>query len=267
MRTWARRQFTLIELLVVVAVIAILAAMLLPVLSKTRRQAKMTLCMNNLRELGLGLTMYASDSDDYYPRRTIGEHWLGPRHALFFKPPGLTLDDRPQYASYLNLDITMDCPLSPVGSCASRYDTVTAEIWSAYAMFYGSSYETNQPESAVLRIGDRAVYNGKTFDVIAGDFDRRSKAGTICQTSHQDDRFLDFYQCAFPGQYVLGFYWNNQHPGTIRGPIDRTFLRDDGSTYILRRVQQTDYRTTRITDQAGRSATGADFSQYLPHME
>jgi hypothetical protein len=223
--------------------------------------------MNNLRELGISLTMYAGDHDDYYPRRTIGEHWLGPRHALFFIPPGLTLDDRPAYAGYIDLDITMDCPMSPVGACASRYDTVSAEIWSAYAMFYGSVYETAQPDSAMLRVGDRPVYNGKTFDIIAGDFDRRSKNNQTSQSGHPDGQVLDFFACAFPGQYVLGFWWNLNNPGTIRGPIDNSYLRDDGSTFMLTRVTHGDARTTRITDQAGRTATNADFAQYLPHMQ
>jgi len=261
-----RRPFTLIELLVVISIIAILAALLLPVLSRTRQRAKMTLCMTNLRELGLGLTMYAGDQDDYYPRRTIGEHPFGPRHTLTFNPSGQKLDDRPAYEGYMNLDLTMDCPLAPVRGCASRYETVTDEVWSAYAMFYGSQYEIAQPESAMLRIGDRPVYNGKSFDVIAADFDRRSKNGTDCQSGHPDGQVMDLQSCILPGQYVLSFYWNVSNPGTIRGPIDNNYLRDDGSAFTLYRVQQTDSRTTQISDQPSRSVAAAGRSQYLPHM-
>src|SRR5947209_5159553 len=61
--------FTLIELLVVIAIIAVLIALLFPVFATAKAKAKQTACLSNLRQIGIGLSLYLTDSDDVLPDR------------------------------------------------------------------------------------------------------------------------------------------------------------------------------------------------------
>jgi prepilin-type N-terminal cleavage/methylation domain-containing protein/prepilin-type processing-associated H-X9-DG protein len=68
MRPRSRTAFTLIELLVVIAIIAILAAILFPVFAQAREKARTATCTSNLKQLGLGMVMYAQDYDETFPQ-------------------------------------------------------------------------------------------------------------------------------------------------------------------------------------------------------
>jgi len=70
-----RKAFTLIELLVVIAIIAILAAILFPVFSQAKMAAKKAACLSNIKQAGLGLIMYAGDSDDLFPMSEYGDNY------------------------------------------------------------------------------------------------------------------------------------------------------------------------------------------------
>ncbi len=67
------RNFTLIELLVVVAIIAILAGMLLPALNAARQKAYDVQCRSNIKQIGVGFTMYTPDYKEYYPTNYIAQ--------------------------------------------------------------------------------------------------------------------------------------------------------------------------------------------------
>ena len=61
-----KKHFTLLELLIVIAILAILAALLLPALNSGREKARSTTCLNNLKQIGTSAHLYAGDQDEWW---------------------------------------------------------------------------------------------------------------------------------------------------------------------------------------------------------
>lgn len=119
MRGKTRKGFTLIELLVVVAIIAILAALLLPALGRAREQARRSNCLNNLKQMNLLLRIYANDYRGWFPAAAVytydGTNWsaseaVTPLQDLVIGPGDGTWDMLfPRYSTTPGL---MVCPSS-----------------------------------------------------------------------------------------------------------------------------------------------------------
>ena len=111
-------RFTLIELLVVIAIIAILAAMLLPALAKARDKARDISCTNNMKTMGLAISLYADDFEDYITPQKVPQvgadewmsvHWIGLLSGWKGKTPGYGV----AYNGYTDQKTTYCCPSAP----------------------------------------------------------------------------------------------------------------------------------------------------------
>ena len=181
-----RRAFTLIELLVVIAIIAILAALLLPALSAAKERAKRAACLNNLKQLGTAVFIYAGDANDRLPTAEYNPETLptdGPYISFMLyhglgttglapdpvaTPPvnhGLLYTTRvlPEGRSFYCPAMTVDMG-SGVAFIYDGYLTVPGGQWPAYSPAFHTTGTVISP-----RVRSNYSYYPQTSQIIGAD--------------------------------------------------------------------------------------------------
>ena len=141
----------MVELLVVVAVIAILAAMLLPALAGAKLSARRTACLNDLKQLGLAAAMYVQDNDGFYPSSNGPYKW----------PQALR-------SSYLNLKVLV-CPDDTSISGEATNSASADEAPRSYVINAWTDYFDTLPQPVAFEIMSETIIREPSETVVFGE--------------------------------------------------------------------------------------------------
>jgi len=200
-----RRGFTLIELLVVIAIIAILAAILFPVFARAREKARQTSCLSNIKQIGLGMQMYAQDYDETMPSGLYC-NWTsgGPYgcHGMVLQP----------YIKNLNI---LECPSLRGWSLSPARVEPPTTWYGSYGwnhMVSGRMGAITAPASMVYVFDCRSPwidYNGAVWDRVSGRGIMKYYGNADQPTDwHNDGLNVGFVDGHAKWTKVQGIKWN-----------------------------------------------------------
>ncbi len=230
-----KKGFTLIELLVVIAIIAILAAMLLPALSRAREMARQTSCINNLRQITLSHNFYLNDNDEHFIPASYDWFWPGtsvPRSTWNwafgltsngYAAPGIFMCPTSRAVGADRSD-RFDPGHSDYGTAASmRYGTLSYNIYhigmSRYVGLTDEMQIWTPARLAEVRSPSNKILNG---DTLFWHVDGRI-GGTNSETFLHTYRYSDRYMPLHSGGANLAFVGGNvSHIADIDNVIDNS---------------------------------------------
>jgi len=224
--------FTLIELLVVIAIIALLVTLLMPSLKQARDLAKWSMCQANLKQVGVAMSMYVPDNDDYMPPYYSGvsgyddDGWVGPDDVRYhswsqgvlmtFWHKGGNYPDPPRNGDGLlrpysgssknSLDAILSCPAMKKGG-VPKYVTHNGNGWNDW-VFGERGFGLNF--SNVMEEVEGGARWGELRIMQAGKINRPSKLIYMAEG-------IGWCQAMYPG------YYNDPGQSTATTPTERHF--------------------------------------------